>query len=218
MKNNSKEFGSTVLFEFQTIVDLDLALLKYIQNEYKDSKFFNKHVLLADDYILKSLLLTRDNKNPLSVIIDDKYKDSIDSLYEEIIQNKESELFKYATPLAPLIVLNMLTKTDSGIDCVVNCKNVEEEQFIKHIKSDIRTTIEGYNIDLSKYDGIYIKNVEDSIKYKKFNGKSIYFLEYKYNLEPNKKDMMPLFNISIIIANTNNLYLVSPYTDFSVPL
>lgn len=214
----SKEFGSTVLFEFETVVDLDLALLKYIQNEYSDSKFFNKHVLMADDYILKSLLLTRTNKNPLSVIIDDAYINNIDNLYGEIIKTKETELFRYSSPLASLTIIHSLNG-DSGIDCVINCKNVDEEQFIKqHVSPNITTVVQGYNVDLSRYDAIYIKNVEDSLKYKSINGKSIYFLDYDYNIEPDRKDRMPLFSVSIVISSSNNIYLVSPYINFNTPI
>lgn len=211
------EYGCKVLFEFQTIVDLDLALLRYIQLEFSKSKFFNKQVLSADTYTLKALLVTRTNKNPLSVIIEDEYMDKIETLYNELIDTKEEDILKLALPLATLTLIGVLNKGESGIECVVNCKNVVEEQFIKYIDKDIVTITDRYNVDLSKYSGYYIKNVEDSIKYKTFSGKSIYFLDYEYNIEPNRKDRMPLFKVAALLYS-NNLYLVDPYSNFKLPV
>ena len=213
------EFGSAALFEFQSIVDLDLALLKYIQVEFSNSKFFNKIVVQeADDYILKSLLVSRTNINPLSVIIDDKYMSSINGLYDDLILNKENEILKFGTPLATYNIFHIVQNSESGIKCVVNCRNVHEEQFIKNIKEDIPIITDGYNVDLSKYKAFYIKNVEDALKYKTFNGKSIYFLDYEYNIEPNRKERLPIIKIGSALSFTNDLYFIDPYKNFVLPV
>ena len=211
------EFNSDVLFEFAALVDLDLALLKYIQINFPESKFFNKTVMKSDEYTLKCLLVTRKKSNPLSVIIEDEYVKTIDSLYEDLLSKKEEEILKFATPLSTFSLFNTIRKSDGGIRCVVNCKNVVEEQFIKSLINDVMVITDSYTVPISKYAGYYIKNVEDTFKYKFFDGKAIYYLDYDYNIQPNRKDRMPLFDIAGAISRTNNIFLVSPYTNLELP-
>ena len=45
-----------------------------------------------DELFYKSLLVSRENPNPLSVVINPIYKDSIDSLYNEILEANYDEV------------------------------------------------------------------------------------------------------------------------------
>ena len=85
------------IFDFESVFDLDLTMIELIQEKFKGSKFFNS-VMNEDPMTVRLLLRSRQEHNPLSIIINDEYKDSIDDLYEEI-------LTKYKVRNIPLLVL-----------------------------------------------------------------------------------------------------------------
>lgn len=209
---------SNILFEFDSLIDTDLALLIYIQLEFKDSKYFNKQVMKANDHILRALLLTRKEVNPLSVIIADEYKDSIDSLYNDIISKKYEQILNAAKPLDIFRFLETLKNTDGLLQCSVLCRNDIEEKIIRKFDKEVPCIKDGYNVKLYTVNALYIKIFQNIVKYKNVNDLSLYILNYDFNIEEGRKERIPKLNLSIILGRTNSIYLVDPYYQFNKPI
>lgn len=210
------KYGNNVLIEFEAVVDLDFGFLKLIQSKYNNLKFMKSYVLKADTYFLKYLLLTRRDPNPLSVMINKEYEQDVDQIFKDIVASDRSEILELSSPTAIFGLIETYKKTDGVINCTVLCKTQQDEQYIKNLDDSIRTIVKGYDIDLSTYDSIFIKDYNDILKYNKMEAKSIFLLKYAFNLEDDKREI-PLIKISIFVTDVNKIYLVTPYVGFKFP-
>ena len=65
------------LFEFETLVDVDLSVVMYIIDNMGNSKYIDTSLLKNTNTIngIENRLLFRENYNPLSIIIKKEYED-----------------------------------------------------------------------------------------------------------------------------------------------
>ena len=97
------------LFEFETIVDVDLSIVMYIINNMSKSNYIDIDLLKNTTTIngLKNTLLFRENTNPLSVIIKKDYEDSINDIYNEIMEYHKKEIIDNALPTDIMTFCNL---------------------------------------------------------------------------------------------------------------
>ena len=218
MINTTAKNTYQAAFEFETLVDIDLGLLIYIQLNFAGSNYFIPQVMKADNYVLRSLLLTRDKVNPLSVIIKDEYMDSIDNLYNEILDSKFLDIANISPPLATFKLYRTLCKTDGLVDAFIICMNEKQASFLNGVDKRMKTTTDGYNTKLYQVDALYVKVFDLIYKYKNLVKKSIYIMDYDFNIEPNRKDRIPKLDLARLLGATNNIYIVAPYHNFNNPI
>jgi hypothetical protein len=212
------EHGRNIIAEFETLVDVDLGILRLIQIKYPNKKYMKDHVLKGDDYFLRCLLLERKNINPLSILFKDEYQENIDSILDDIYKNEIEEVYKLSEPLS-LFGLMQTYKKNEAIGTCVLCKNIQQEQYIKRVDDTLTIRKDGYNVSLNNYDVFAIKTYKDILNYTKpIKGKSIYLMNYKYNLEDKDGLTIPLLEISKHVTDVNNLYMIDPYIDFKLPI
>lgn len=196
-----------ILVDFDFLGDTDLTVCEYVIYNYKDSFYLNKDILHSSEYYLKYILITRDNKNPLTVIFKDKYKDKLDDLYKELIDTKWEDILKHCKNTDIYSVFHM---TDYNI--YVNCRNeAEVEMIYKQTKDKFKCIINC--IDCTPYFSIYCKNAEDIFKRKNINGKSIYIQDYGPNYENQKNDVPN--SAALALMGKNNLKFISIYSDIT---
>ena len=179
--------GSTknrLLVEFEFIVDLDLAILKMIKEEYKNSSFIIDRLRsFNNEYRMIEMMLHRAYSNPLSALIVDGYDTS--KLYDQIINEKEQLLLdKYAKPADSFgLMVTYLNHSYSAVITVL-CKNSIEEQFIKSKNTNMPTLVSSKaDVNLDEYDVLYVKYIDHLKDYGVINGKNIYIAKTKYNCE-----------------------------------
>ena len=215
-------YGNNILAEFDCIVDINYGILRLIQIKYNNSDYIKQHILDADDYTLKCILLERKEYNPLYIALKDDYRDNAESLYNEIINNEYNEVLKYSYGNALFGLMNVYINTEGAINVTVLCKNETQEQYIKKLNKNMKVIISEYkDIDTSEYDSYFVEYYPNILKYGESTiaGKSIFIPSYGYNLE----DMLiadnevPLIHISGIIGDVNKIYIVSPFSDFETP-
>ena len=80
------------LVQFNSIVDLDKYMIYYVLNKYPRSKYIKDEAYGYTDYYVDILLMQRREKNPLSIIFKNDYKDQIDNLYSELLLKKKDML------------------------------------------------------------------------------------------------------------------------------
>ena len=202
---------NNILIEFDMVIDTDYGLIKMIKDKYNNPEYIDKKYLdLVENNVLIYSLVKRDIKNPLSLIINDKYKDSINKLLNEFYDNEYKNILEYShkTNIYDLINIYLMT---NQISINILCKNVLEEQFISNMDINITPITENdySKINIDKYDCIFIKDFNNILKFKDVKVKNIYIARYSFNLE--KDNQTPLKEISDEIKEGNLFFIIDIY-------
>ncbi|MGL5327905.1 MAG: hypothetical protein ACRDD7_01465, partial [Peptostreptococcaceae bacterium] len=81
------EIYNNILVEFDSIIDIDLGLLKLMKEEYNNPKFINIGYLNIPEWVIKKELIEREDENPLSLILHTDYIKEKDNLYNQFIED-----------------------------------------------------------------------------------------------------------------------------------
>lgn len=183
MTNNDNE----LLVEFEFIIDLDMAMYKYIQKNYASSEYVDQQLIYSkNEYAIINLMMHRINMNPLRVLMPNV---DPDKLYNEIIDNSENEVLKYAKPYDSFYLIITYIIQASSVGVTILCNNQIEADFIKSKDSRVNTLIceDKSKLDLKKYTALYVKYFHNLIKYGNIEGKYIYISSARYNYDKNNK-------------------------------
>lgn len=211
-------YSSNILFDFETLLDIDMAIIRYFKHNFSDTSYIDRDILSnTDEKFYHALLLQRKDKNPLSIILKEQYLDSEDGLYNELIETKLDEILPLTSKLSLFNVLVNATKSKL-IKATVLCKNESEEQFIKKLIPDIYTIRKSSSaFDLDFYNCIYIKDIDFLLDYTDLRAKDVYILAYGFNLEANTSDMFKLKTFGKLSLSLK-LHLVVPYVGYIEPI
>lgn len=204
---------NNIIITFDLLYDTDLGLLKLIKSKYNNPEIVKREYLdnITDIAIIDILLKNKD-KNPLSFIINDKYHNHIDSLYDDFFTNKYDEVLLYS-PMTEIVNLISLYKMSKAISINVLCKNKLEEQAIKELNNEYNTILKEENkVSVEDYDSIYIKYINDInlFDHEHIKGKNIYIGNYSYNLQ-NDETMRPNNDFILSYGNVNKIYVIDVY-------
>ena len=197
-----------ILVDFNFLVDLDLAMFKFIKTEYNNPKFVDQKILsLQDEKEIIKLLLYRDSVNVLETLIP---KENTLEMYKDIMNNKMDSLLKYAKASDIFGLMITFLREGSSVDVTVLCESKLQADFIHSLNPILKTTVSSRkNIALSKYNVIYSKFYSDILKYNNVAGKNIYIANAKYNMEPGKN--MPNMAISTLVGDINIVRTIDLY-------
>ncbi len=82
------------LIDFNLLVDTDIGLIRFIRNNFQDDRVFKLDIVNKSDRYILSLLYSRENWNPLSIIsTEDNIKD-IDKLYKSFFDEYKQDILK----------------------------------------------------------------------------------------------------------------------------
>lgn len=202
------------LFEFETLVDVDLSVVMYIINNMDSSKYIDTSLLKTTNTIngIENRLLFRENYNPLSIIIKKDYEDSIDDIYNEIMEYHKQEILDRALPTDILSFCNLGSTISGVINNHVNCKDKLEEEYIHSFPGKVITKIDEY--DLSSYNTLYAKTVDNLFKYKNLVNKKIFILNARYNM---MKDFLIYKPEAMAVSTSNTMCVIDPYKNLTIP-
>lgn len=209
--SNNKKNDNELLVEFEFLVDLDIAMFKYIQSNFSDSEYVDKKIIrMRNDYYIINKLLYRDHINPLEIIMPDV---DTTKLYCELHDDKEEELLKYALYHDTMFLMNTFIENASSVGITILCRNELESEFIKRRKNnDISIIIESdkSKLDLRKYTAIYTKFAASVIEYGHIEGKYIYIAAARYNLMLPEETIDPI--LTVLYGELNIIKLMDLYT------
>lgn len=198
-----------ILAEFEFLVDLDMAIFKYIKEEFNNPQYVNQGIInLNDENEIIKLMLYRDNIDPLVDLLPEC--DTL-PLYKDIMDNKMEDLLKYAkvSDIFCLMVTFLREATSISIDIL--CESQAQSDFIKSLNPELNTIIKSrQNVPVDNYDIFYIKNYPNVLLYPPLRGKHIYIAYAKYNMEPKKN--VPLLSVSVLCADINIVHSIDLYT------
>lgn len=202
------------LFEFETLIDLDLSVIMYIINNMNNSKYIDTDLLKNTTTIngLENRLLFRENINPLSIIIKKDYEDSIDDIYNELMESHKKEIVDNALPTDIMTFYNLGSSITGVVNNHVNCKDKIEEEYIHTFPGKIITKINEY--DLSAYNTLYAKTIDNLFDYKNLTNKKIFILNTRYNM---MKDYLIYKPEAMAVSTSNTMCIIDPYKNLTIP-
>ena len=206
------KYSCSNLLTFESVVDIDLGIINFMIDKYKKSVYFNQYIVNASsEDVKKNFLLAREDKNPISILLKDKFKASLPDMLKDIADKYLEEVLKFCQPTDILRYAKTLQEYDGVIKCVINCKNSLQEQYIKNLDSTLTTVLNQDNMD--GYDCLFLKYVEDVVKYKNLNGKYIFLSNYMHNID--KADGLPK-KIILVASDTNKIRTIDPYVGLTL--
>ena len=198
-----------ILVEFEFLIDLDLAIYKFIKNKYSNSNYVDQNFINEkNERAIIYTLLNRVHKNPLEVIMPGL---NTSNLYSDIVNNHYEELLSYATAYDTFGLMITFLNNASSVGITVWCKSKIEEDFIKNLNPILNTIVvpDRKDIVLSEYTVIYVKYISSLLEYSTIEGKHIYFAAAKYNMDEDTDAISPL---CCLYADVNILHLIDLYT------
>lgn len=208
------------IFEFEMLFDLDYTLATLIQRYYGKSKYFDT-VLEEDPISLRLLLLTRTEKNPIYILLKPEYRDSADSLYEELKEEFSMELYLrrniYFTEFYKFF--SVLIKSDGAVaDIGVIVNNKKEEAIVRELSPLIRV-FDSKEIARNDYDALYIKDKDTvGLISPKVEGKTIFLANYGFNLTTIGEEESPDLEFMEEYSDDNAIFTVDLYSSVVKPV
>ena len=202
---------NSLLVEFDFVVDLDLAMFKFMRENYYKSPMVNHDFLrLNNEMVIVYNMLNRSKINPLEYIIPNQ---DTTQLYNSLLDDEDNykKLLSYANAYDTFPLMITFLKEASSVSIDILCKNEIEKDFINNLNPIIHTVIEPdkKNIKLSDYTVLYIKYFKNAEDYNNIFGKHIYIPAAKFNMEPDK-DMVNLYFVSKY-GSKNEIHLIDLY-------
>lgn len=202
------------LFEFETVVDVDLSVVMYIIDNMDNSDYIDMNLLKHATTLngIENRLLFRENINPLSIVIKKEYQDSIDDIYNEIMEYHKQEIIDKALPTDILTFCNLGSTITGVVNNHVNCKDKIEEEYIHKMTERVVTKVNQY--DLANYNTLYAKSVDNLFNYQNLTNKKIFILNARYNM---MKDFLIYKPEAMAISTSNTMCIIDPYKNLTIP-
>ena len=202
---------NTLLVEFDFLVDLDLAMFKYIRNNFYESEYVNHKLLsLRNEKQVIHELLYREHINPLEILIPGE---DTTNIYYSLLNDKYIELLKYSSMYDTFGLMITFLKEASSVSIDVLCKNELESKFIKAFNDDLSTVVfkTKREINLTPYTALYIKYFVNITEYTNVRGKHIYIPAARYNMQDGE-DVVDV-NMLKLYGDVNEVHLIDLYKD-----
>lgn len=201
-----------ILVEFESIIDLDFAMLSMVQSEYNNPKFIDQSIMHLSAHDVKSRLLNRKHECPLSICVQDL--ETAINLYKEIMETQYTKLLSYQTPTGVFKLTEVYDKND-GTNVTILCQSNEEVEVIRLYDKTINVIVvdNKSEVDVSKYDVFILKSYANIFSYtNKFVEKHIFVLDYRFNLTFGDDGFVfPDLSISKGLVPINRVGMVNVY-------
>ena len=184
------------LISFHSLIDEDIACLKYAIIDIGINPFFDLNKLKTKTYIeIIGDIYHRNYKNPLNYIqIDNINQDGaelLDRVYNELLSDKEEDILKHAV-LTDIIDLIISFKESSDIIPTILYytdaqKNVLDN--IKDISSINKVNLKEALLNIDQYKQFYFKSLDEFEPFRDLEDRTFYFSTYGLNLTESKDDI-----------------------------
>lgn len=202
------------VIDFNFALNTDLGLIRYIRSNYQDERAFRLDVLNRSDRELLSLLSSRINSNPLSIISTDDNMRNIDLLYESFVNNAYNDMINlssYDIPTRDFIQLIMKCGMNViGSTPIITVSNeIEQLAISKFCNCKVSDIVYADTQILLSKDVFYVKDYMFFTKYNlcdKLAGKTIYIqpLQYSLNYFESEPGKFLTLNNKIILFGTDH--------------
>jgi len=207
----------SILLDFDVLFDTEIGVCSYLYINSK-KEFFKDIDYWSYDFFRYSIL-TRKEENPLTVIFKDEYKDSLDSIYNDLFDSPSNweKVLKFTPSTDVLkIVVSMIEEFNSYHMCI-NCKNETERRKLKLMGNELKFKCKINEDNYSNYSSIYKRNIKDLVdKRDEIEGKSIYLYNYSMNYFNRDMTTKAISELAIPIGGECEFKFIDPYKNIYV--
>lgn len=177
------------IIDFDLVVNTELGLIRFIRENFQDERAFDLEILNKSDSEILSLLFSRKNDNPLSIISTKENLDNIDKLYESFFASYEEEIINRSNSDSSIFNFAKLAADSGqnfGTTVFFGVKNDIQKKSIADHFGNIRTVSKLDPGDIISKDIYYVKDYKFFTEIKlqdKISKKKIYFSPRRYNLD-----------------------------------
>lgn len=215
-----KGFNS-ILFDFDSIVDIELSLLKFFYGIYRHSSymdtFMDIHRLVGmSDDTLKFERMYGTESIFKKLLVRQEDKDRYETLINLFFERDQKDIFDggYAFKTAMLTIISAYKKAGNGlIKTAVRCDNQHQVDFLHSIDRDIVAFISNReDVFMSKYGRLIVGHYSSALEYNFEEPKSILILNFRENY--NAKDNT-LLNPELVInlGDIHDIRVISAYQE-----
>lgn len=193
----------STLIDFNFLVDTDIGLIRFIREKFQDNRAFKLDELNKSDRSILSLLYSRTNWNPLSIISTEKNLPDIDELYNSFFETyKKDILYRSLT----------YTKINTFITMLFDKANVIGVNPGIYVKDDLEAE------EITRFFGIN-KLIETEEK-RTLSSREVYYVkDYKFFTNHELTDIVQkkiyisprAYNALYIRDNVNNLTMYNEF-------
>lgn len=215
----SKGFNS-VIFDFDSIVDKELSVIKFLRGEYKDTAigWFDKNkVICADDEYIRFHRCYKKESIFKSIIIDDSMKNNSDQIMNLIFDRDQADIFNhgYAYNTSMINLISAYKKAGNGtIRTAIRCDNEDQKKYIESIMDTDILVKPRKDVDMSKYARLIVGRYTSALEYILNEPKSILVLNFSENFS---KDDFTLLNPELVIklGDIHDIGVISAFRDIN---
>lgn len=215
MMDTTVKHRTSNVIEYEVIMDTDLAVVLTLIKNTKNPDIFNNitRTVVDSPSKLKNLLLFRKGKNPLSAVLNERYKYSFGSLLHELEDTYEDEILDNTRPNDILLYVATMQFNKELIRNIIVCKNEKQKDRIKRfLGEDIEVVTEPIT-DMKDYDCLFVKYTDNFYNYTGLQAKHLYVYNARFNLKDDYGYPDPL----LVLTKTNRVRTIDPYKNLRVP-
>ena len=215
-----KGFNS-ILFDFDSIVDREVSLIKYFIGEYRENLFMADFMdlpkaigMINDNFKFERLYGSDDLFR--SLLFHESHKNAYEELINKFFERDQKEIYErgYAFNTTMPILISAYKKAGNGvIRTAVRCDNQYQLDYIKSIDRDIVAFIsDRKSVDMGKYTRLIVGNWNSALEYTLEEPKSIVILNFRENFD---KQDSTILNPELIInlGDINKIEIASAYRE-----
>lgn len=215
----SREFSNSILFEFDTLIDLHIGVVKALQNEFLHSGGFNPNInysflsIETEDSLKSHRLLDLDYD-----IIQESFLGEARESYKEIYLDFIDKEYDKIIELSPKTEISRLIHAYDRagfIQSFILCKNQTEVNWTREIVGNKARTLlidSEKKIKLSSYARLCLSNIFDITRFKNVESIHIMILNYAENFTLTKKnDRILRPEMIVLLGDVNEFEIIDPY-------
>lgn len=186
---------STPLISFNSIVDIDLGLLRFISKHYGENNVFDMNPLEDIPFLeVVGNIYRRKYKNPLYYIMkDEQYKDLLDKCYDEFLHDYEADILEESVTTEMINLINIFISSGEVIPTILCYSQAQIDYLEKEVtllKDVEKILLEDAIYNINKFSHYYFKYIEEAEPFKtKVRNTVLYFSTCGLNLNEDNSDL-----------------------------
>jgi len=215
-----KGFNS-VLFDFDSIIDREISLIRFIAAEYKDSTGINSFIdidaIANMDIDIMRLKRIYGNEDLFrSLLVGDANKDNYESIINILFDRDQKEIFEggYAFNTIMTTLISAFRKAGNGvIRTTIRCDNEQQKEYIRTFDREVSIIVkERKNVDTSKYGRLIVGHYKSALEYKLEEPKSIAVLNFRENFD-SRDNILLNPELVISLGDIHKIEIISAFRE-----
>lgn len=216
--------SSRILIDFDMIFDLDVGIIRTIDEKYCDESIFIKEITSLDDELLEGTLKKRTMVNPLQIVFDDESKTELmDDIYDKIMEEDYESVVDNSTLTAIYDVIESFILSNSIVYPTILCRNYYQRKIAIELFSEYKYG-ESFNIVLNQndvikisgYTDLMIKDIRSIAKFEGIDGMNVYVADLMMNVDQEilqkNGQVIPIKEYGLVWSNICSIRFIGMYS------